>query len=66
MVNLNTLGIHSLKIHVCSRNSVKVCQPCASIRKGVNFGVQGFQRFVAEDDIGQLRIFTDERDLLDE
>ncbi len=66
MVNLNTLGIHSLKIHVGSCNGVKVRQPCATIRKGVNFGVQGFQRFVAEDDIGQLRIFTDERDLLDE
>ena len=64
MVDFNALGIDCLKIDIGACNGMKVSQPCATIRKGVNFGVQWLQRFIAENQICQLRILAYESHLL--
>ena len=59
VVYFDALGIHSLKIDVSPGDGVKVRQTGATVRKGVNFRVEGLQRFVVEDERGKLGVFAD-------
>jgi len=66
MVDFHAFCVNSLKIDTSTRNGVKVRQSGAAIGKSVNFGVQGFQRVIIENQICQLWIFADEGDFPDE